>query len=380
MKSFQNFINLTERTVGSAGRPSQSLDPQEQDIEDFKRETGKRKTRSSVEAARERLASTPVLTDDEMRAQNPSATAAYEKDVKERRSRSVTVDTPEGQITSGGASRSGKIPIQTSSGKTIYVTPDEAIARAEAGLKPPVKNKPKKIVSTTTPTPTAPKPTPTPTAPKPVAPSSVSLSLTRSSAPKVSAGPTLSVSTPKPEPITAGNLGKVVTDVMKTEREAKAAEKAAKAVKTAKTLSGAAKVAGLLGAGIEAKGAYDIARSKGAGFKTSVGAAAARGLGALGGAAVGGALGSVLGPVGSVAGGVAGYTAGSQLASKAYDVLRGDVTKPITSQSVLRNIRRAVPQEVRSQVPAGARKAFRDLVTSTGRSYGNWSRSQEAKK
>jgi len=364
MKSFNQFIN-------------------EKRSEEIAKLTDRERVRRAYDNA---------LTDDEMRAQNPGPTAAYEKDAAERaerRAKTVTVDTPEGQITSGGASRSGKIPIQTSSGKTIYVTPDEAIARAEAGLKPPVKNKPKKIVSTTTPTPTAPKPTPTPTAPKPtptptapkpVAPSSVSLSLTRSSAPKVSAGPTLSVSTPKPEPITAGNLGKVVTDVMKTEREAKAAEKAAKAVKTAKTLSGAAKVAGLLGAGIEAKGAYDIARSKGAGFKTSVGAAAARGLGALGGAAVGGALGSVLGPVGSVAGGVAGYTAGSQLASKAYDVLRGDVTKPITSQSVLRNIRRAVPQDVRAQVPAGARKAFRDLVTSTGRAYGNWQRSQGGNK
>lgn len=109
MKSFKNFLEEQGRKEFLENRP---------------------KTQTELDAARKRLANTPVLSDDEMRSQNPGATAAYEKDAKERKIRkTVTVDTPEGQITAGGTSKGGKVPIQTAGGKTIYVTPDEAVAR-----------------------------------------------------------------------------------------------------------------------------------------------------------------------------------------------------------------------------------------------------------
>lgn len=375
MKSFQNFINLTERTVGSSGRPSQSLDPQEQDIEDFKRETGKRKTRSSVEAARERLAATPVLTDDEMRAQNPSATAAYEKDVKERQARrSVTVDTPEGQITAGGASRSGKIPIQTSSGRTIYVTPDEAIVRAEAGLKPPVKNKPKKVTSTSK---FSTQPTPAPAAVKPP-----KIDLSKYKAPQVNLG------TLKPVPAKAtrlapsatsstSNLASTVNSIV---RRNKAVEKVASRA-ASQTLKNIGRAATIAGTAFDVQQGYKASREEGGSVKRAIGAGISRGAGGLVGAATGARIGGMLaGAPGAVVGGVVGYTGGAEGLSNVYKKVTGDVGKKLTTQGVLTNIRKAVPQELRAQVPAGARKTFTDFVKTAGRTYSNLTRSQDAKK
>lgn len=325
-----------------------------------------------------------ALTDDQMRSQNPQATKAYEDDVKERRARrTVTVDTPEGQITAGGTSRGGKIPIQTPSGETIYVTPDEAVARAEARLKPSVKNKTKKIVSrSNASTQSAPTPAPAPTKPKPeisVKPSSVSLSLTRTPAPTVVKGPALSVTKSKvKQSVSAKNLGQIVTDVMKTERQARAAEKAASAAKAAKAIGRVGTLGAVVSSGIEAKGEFDRARREGASRNRAFGAGVARALGGLGGSALG-ALGggAVAGLPGAFIGGTAGYTGGANLASSAYKQITGDNKQKLTTQRVLSNIRKTVPLEVRREIPAGARKAFRDLVTQTGRTYGNWRRSQE---
>ena len=74
---------------------------------------------------------------------------------------------------------------------------------------------------------------------------------------------------------------------------------------------------------------------------------------------------------------IPGYTGGANLASSAYKQITGDNKQKLATQRVLSNIRKAVPLEVRREVPAGARKVFRDLVTQTGRTYGNWRRSQE---
>jgi len=211
---------------------------------------------------------------------------------------------------------------------------------------------------------------------KVVTPSSVSLSLTRTPAPAVTRGAALSVTKPK-----APDLGKIVTDVLKTEREAKKAEKAATVAKTSRALSRIGTLGAVVSSGIEGKTEFDKARSGGASFNRALGAGAVKSLGGLTGAAFGAAAGgAVAGLPGAFLGGTVGYTQGGNLASSAYRQITGDPLKKLTTKDVLTNVRKAVPQEIRAQVPAGARKAFRDFVTQAGRTYGNYRRSQEAQK
>ena len=256
---------------------------------------------------------------------------------------------------------------------------------------------------------------PEPTLSKPtkksvVKPSSVTLSLTRPEVPKVSKGPSLSVSTPKPQPSTTfkskpsfyaqqrklaqtaassvkpaatstvDDIASAATKVMKQMNADRAAEKAQKALKTAKTWRATGGVLGIAGAGLEAKSGYEQARKEGAGKKRAFGAGAARALGGLTGGAIGSVVGTGLGLPGAIGGGIAGYKYGADAGTAAYKALTGDYGKKVTTQSVLSNVRKTVPYSIRSQVPAGTRKAFRDLVTQTGRAYGQWSRSQGGNK
>ena len=214
---------------------------------------------------------------------------------------------------------------------------------------------------------------------KPVAPSSVTLSLTRPEVPKVSKGPSLSVSTPKPT-TTAANIEKVGKSLLKQMRADKTAEKAAKAVATAKAWKAAGGLASGVAAAYDAKTGYERAKAAGASERRALGSGAARAVGGLLGGAVGSTVGSVAGLPGAIVGGTAGYTAGSELASRAYNKVTGPLGKKLTTQGVLTNIRTAVPKEVRAQIPTNIRKGFTDFVKSAGRTYGNWSRSQEAKK
>lgn len=214
---------------------------------------------------------------------------------------------------------------------------------------------------------------------KPVAPSSVTLSLTRPEVPKVSKGPSLSVSTPKPT-TTAANIEKVGKSLLKQMRADKTAEKAAKAVATAKAWKAAGGLASGVAAAYDAKTGYERAKAAGASERRALGSGAARAVGGLLGGAVGSTVGSVAGLPGAIVGGTAGYTAGSELASRVYNKITGPVGKKLTTQGVLTNIRTAVPREIRAQIPTNIRKGFTKFVTDAGRAYGNWSRSQEAKK
>ena len=245
----------------------------------------------------------------------------------------------------------------------------------------PVKPKPAPKVVKPKPTPAAAKPaaTPTPAVVKPVAPSSVTLSLTRPDVPKISKGPSLSVSTPRPTTTTA-NIEKVGKSLLKQMKADKAAEKAAKTVATAKAWRNAGRLAGGVAAAYDVKTGYDTARAAGASQKRALGSGAARAVGGLLGGAVGSTVGSVAGLPGAIVGGTAGYSAGSELASRAYNKVTGPLGKKLTTQGVLSNIRTAVPREIRAQIPTNVRKGFTDFVKSAGRTYGNWSRSQEAKK
>lgn len=175
-------------------------------------------------------------------------------------------------------------------------------------------------------------------------------------------------------------LADTVVKAAKQVRSEIAAEKAAERAKMMKGLGTAGKVLGAVGTGIEAKKGYDIARAMGSSQKRSVGAGAARAIGSGLGGVVGGTLGSIAGPIGSAVGATAGLTVGAELGSKAYDVITGDPKKKVTTQGVLSNIRKAVPQEIRAQVPTNVRKGFTDFVKSAGKTYGNWQRSQEGKK
>lgn len=194
-------------------------------------------------------------------------------------------------------------------------------------------------------------------------------------APKVTP---LSVSTPKSTvAMTPSSVGKAVDQVLQNREARKAAEKAKGALKFAKAVKGAGTALSVVGSGLEAKGGYETARREGASQKRSLGAGAARGLGSFIGGGVGATVGSALGLPGAIAGGAAGYSLGANVGSAAYKAVTGDPLKKLTTKGVLTNIRKAVPYEVRKQVPAGARKAFGDFVTQAGKSYGNWSRSQQ---
>ena len=329
-------------------------------------------TPQEIDAARKKLAKIPVLSDDEMRAQNPGATAAYEKDAAERKGRKKgstvrTVRTPEGSIVTNMPSGSS--------------TPEEILARLEnkpsststsATSRPSTGSKPKFRSNTQR----KPVVTPAPTTPKPQ-----NINLGDTSLPKTPKAPKvtpLSVSTPKPtSTMTPSSIGKAFDQVLQNREARKAAEKAKGALKFAKAVKGAGTALSVIGSGIEAKGGYDTARKEGASKKRALGAGVARGLGSFIGGGVGAAAGSVLGLPGAIAGGAAGYSLGTNVGTAAYKAVTGDPLKKLTTKSVLTNVRKAVPYEVRKQVPAGARKAFRDFVTQAGKSYGNWSRSQQ---
>ena len=327
------------------------------------------KTQAELDAARQKLANIPVLSDDEMRQQNPKATAAFEKEVRRKKlGASVkTIKTPEGSIVTNMPSGSS--------------TPEEILARLEnkpetpsSTSRPSTGNKPKISRNITKPSGRL-----TSSSPKPV---SAAPKVTSSSRTQAWQGPTQAA--PKPTPAPAAqkpSLSSSIKDVLKSEREAKAAQKAAlrttRATAATKLLGNLGRTAGIIGSGIEAKRSFEKARREGSSVKRSIGAGAAAGLGGYIGAGLGATAGSVLGIPGAIGGSVAGYEIGKNLGTAAYKAVTGDPYKKLTTKGVLTNIRKAVPYQIRSQVPAGARKAFRDLVTQTGKTYGNWSRSQQ---
>ena len=190
----------------------------------------------------------------------------------------------------------------------------------------------------------------------------------------------LKAPSPAATKVSTADIGKTVSDVLQKEREAVAAEKAAKALDVAKSWRTAGRIAGVAGAGLDAYSGYKAAREEGSSKNRAIGAGIARAAGGLLGGAAGSTVGSVLGLPGAVAGGVAGYGAGTELGTKVYNTLTGDPGKKLTTQGFLSNVRRAVPQEIRSNVPEPVRKGFKDFVTQTGKMYGSWQQSQQNKK
>lgn len=292
---------------------------------------------------------------------------------------------PAGPLVSNRPGESKTIRPQKGPGRTGVLGKPKAGQMTGAKIEPvkvaDITSKPKvttslpqaKVAKVTLPKP--PKPT---LKPKVVAPTITSVKAKELKIPKPTA--------PKIKPLSATRttqsqkLADTVVKVSKQIRSDIAAEKAAERAKVMKGIGTAGKVLGVVGTGIEAKKGYDIAKAMGSSQRRSVGAGAARAIGSGLGGVVGGTLGSVAGPIGSAVGATAGLTIGAELGSKAYNVITGDPKKKVTTQGVLTNIRKAVPQSVRAQVPTEVRKGFTDFVKSAGKTYGDWQRSQESKK
>lgn len=369
MKSFQNFTNQIQLNEIDIKVIQPSLPGT------GKKFIKKKKTSPNIdiETARKKLEKTPTLSDDEMRQQNPKATAAYEKDVEQRKAASTVEPSPR--------TSAAKDAFADMKAETERQT-KKAAKRAKAGkinykaLSKAIKDLPAE--------PSIPKSTRT--AAQKAAPGLYRVPVSRQlPAPaKTVSKPATVRPTAKPPALTSKSLvstkpqsmGRVLKDVLKTEREAKAAQRAAFATGAKTTLGNVGKVAGLVGAGLEAKSGYETARAQGASRKTAAGVGGLRAAGALAGGAIGGALGGVLGVPGAIGGGVAGYTLGAKAGEAAAKAIRGDYAKKLTSKDVLSNVRKAVPYSIRSQVPTEVRKSYRDFVTQAGKTYGNWSRQQ----
>jgi len=296
---------------------------------------------------------------------------------------------PAGPLVSNRPGESKTIRPQKGPGRTGVLGKPKAGQMTGAKIEPvkvvDVTNKPKVTTSLPKPKVTASssKPTIATATTSPKVKPLPKLNLDKYKAPTVNLGTLRAVSAPKPavsslsKTTQSQKLADTVVKAAKQVRSEIAAEKAAERAKVMKGIGTAGKVLGVVGTGIEAKKGYDIAKSMGSSQKRSVGAGAARAIGSGLGGVVGGTLGSVAGPIGSAIGATAGLTVGAELGSKAYNVITGDPKKKVTTQGVLTNIRKAVPQSVRAQVPANVRKGFTDFVKSAGRTYGDWQRSQQ---
>ena len=363
MKSFQNFINITEKVVASSGRAVEKLDPIEQDIADFQREKNRHRPRPSKTTYRS--------------YKSPEKGVSWE--VSKNWEKKIS-STPE-EILSKIENKPSSVTKRASTGNIVKVPVKKPKVSTASVSKPAFKSDLELPKSTRT---AAQKATPglykVPTSRQLPKPAEIKVPSPPKTVSKLAAvEPTV-----KPPKLTSKalvqtkpqSMGKVLKDVLKTERQARSAERSAFATGAKKTLGNIGKAAGIVGAGIEAKQAYDVARREGASRNRSIGAGAARAIGGLAGGALGGAVGSVLGVPGEIAGSVAGYKAGTEFGTKAYRALTGDPGKKLTTQGLQTNIRKAVPYEVRKNIPEPVRKGFSDFVTQAGKTYGQWSKSQ----
>ena len=259
---------------------------------------------------------------------------------------------------------------------------------------PPEKPTPAPAAPKPTPAPAAPKPTPatvtTPPKPKVVTPApapapkpeTIDLGRVNREPLKIQTSSPVKVTTATNKPLASSDkLANAVVKASNKVRADIAAEKAKEAAKTVKQMGRLGALTTGIGAAVDAASIYKQKRGQeGFSRNRALGAAASQAGGGLTGAATGARLGgAIAGLPGAVVGGIAGYTAGSGVGKEIFNKITGDPSTKLTTKGVLTNIRKAVPQEVRAQVPANVRKTFVNLVKDTGRVYGNWRRSQEGK-
>ena len=167
------------------------------------------------------------------------------------------------------------------------------------------------------------------------------------------------------------------------------ADRTAAAVKAVRNLGRASTV---LGTTLDFQSAFQKAKQSGAGQLRAIGAGTAAAGGGLAGAATGARLGGLVGGLpGSIVGGILGYTGGVKKAGQIY---RGVVGKPgeqVTSQSVLKNIkkvyRQEVPTSIRQVVPKQVKKGFTDFYNQAvgaakrvKKGYDSYTKAQQIKK
>jgi len=332
------------------------------------------------------------------RSKSPSSSRTSVLDVKATEVKGTKVVEPKAKTLPGlklGTEPAGPL-VSNRPGESKTIRPQKGpgrtgvLGKPKAGQMVGAKIEPVKVADVTPKTPkitgqgvVKTKPLSIPAPPKPVVQAKTNLKPAPVKVQKSTALKIPSPAAPKIKPLSATKttqsqrLADTVIKASKQIRSDIAAERASERAKMMKGLGTAGKVLGAVQTGIEAKKGYDIAKAMGSSERRSIGAGAARAIGSGLGGVVGGTLGSVAGPIGSAVGATAGITIGSQLGSRAYDVITGDPKKKVTTQGVLTNIRKAVPQEIRAQVPANVRKGFTDFVKSAGKTYGDWQRSQQ---
>jgi len=335
------------------------------------------------------------------RSKSPSSSRTSVLDVKATEVKGTKVVEPKAKTLPGlklGTEPAGPL-VSNRPGESKTIRPQKGpgrtgiLGKPKAGQMVGAKIEPVKVADVTPKTPkitgqgvVKTKPLSIPAPPKPVVQAKTNLKPAPVKVQKPTALKIPSPAAPKIKPLSATRttqsqrLADTVIKASKQIRSDIAAERASERAKMMKGLGTAGKVLGAVQTGIEAKKGYDIAKAMGSSERRSIGAGAARATGSVLGGVVGGTLGSVAGPIGSAVGATAGITIGSQLGSRAYDVITGDPKKKVTTQGVLTNIRKAVPQEIRAQVPQNVRKGFTDFVKSAGRTYGDWQRSQQPNK
>lgn len=324
-----------------------------------------------IEKLRQQLQNPKFLSDAEMRAQNPQATAAYEKEAARQK-----IKTPEKGVTievgGKGKSAEGLVPVRTREGKTIYVSPEEAFSRAEQEIsikKSQKYNKPVKPESTSniplnrqpapkpdagapltvsTPKPAAPKPKPTPAAP-------TATPTATQTGRRLSRGARASVITPRA-------LEAALTKNRQQTALAQQAQNTKAAVQNAKTLKNVAKVGTGIGAYLDFQRASQEVRNQGGGDRRATARGALEAGARIVGSGAGFLAGTPLGPVGQIAGAVGGGEVAVKKTGQAFERIFGKPGDPVTRQSVASNIkslyREKVPQKIRSQVSPQAKQTF----------------------
>lgn len=367
MKSFQDFINLSEKTIASAGRVSDAPDPQQQDIEDFKRETSRHRPRPSKgqrqvtsytyrtpesgvswEVSKgwdKKVPSTPeeILQRVELSAEKKKKAQQIRQNVFQKPERVKKISTGNNPPTPEVIKPPVELPKSTRT-SAQRVTPGISRIPTSRQLPAPALTPVATPASTVV---SAPKPTEIKLPkPQPIKKSAVTPKVTTPAAPSLSA-----------------EIQKGITGAKEAEKAAASAASSAKALKVAKAYRTIGRIATPVAAGLDAYGGYQAAREAGASKKRSIGAGIARAAGGVIGGGIGGAVGSVLGPVGSIAGTVSGYGAGADLGTKVYNKLTGPVGKDFKVSDLGKNIKSGI---------ASGKKSFKSFVAQADKSLSRY--------
>jgi len=274
---------------------------------------------SELEKQKATLEKIPVLTDDEMRAQNPGATQAYEDNVRESGKKtsnpSQGAKNPKSKriITVNNSPGSNPNPRRTVDGIETNAPKLQIDQIKRAFDKSPGKTTSKPGESSR----------PKPESPKPETVSQSEVSKKQDKFRKTSSGSSTYKPTSKgiQDTVASGNKPRIPKKDL-SKQLVKVAKSSYKS-----TIPIAKKVGGRVLPGVEAALSVAAERQKGSGWLRSAAKAAT----VAAGGALGATAGSVAGPVGSIAGGYGGAVA----ADKAFDAIAGKNAKERKAAAVM---------------------------------------------